>query len=127
MQKKAAIAAVAAVAAFAAMPIAHADNDWIAMAISDSTGHIRFTDGAASQSAAQKQVMDGCRKAISDCRLLASGQGGCIALALNSAKTRYYGGWGPTAEEAEAAAVAAAGGGILQTGHDHCLGDSTNQ
>jgi hypothetical protein len=125
--KKQSAAAIAVGMAFAAAPIAHADNDWIAMAISDSTGHIKFVDGAASQGAAEQKVMKLCRQAISDCRLLASGQGGCIALALNGAKTRYFGGWGPTPDAAEAAAVAVAGGGTLQAGHDHCVGDSTNQ
>ncbi|GAB4963693.1 hypothetical protein MAHJHV51_57350 [Mycobacterium avium subsp. hominissuis] len=36
---------------------------------------------AAPWLAAEKAAMDTCRKSISDCRLLASGQGGCMALA----------------------------------------------
>ena len=100
--KKRALAVIAAGVAFAAPPIANADNNWIAMAISDSTGHINIADGASSQGAAEKAVMETCRKSISDCRLLASGQGGCVALVLNAAKSRYFGGWGPTREEAEA-------------------------
>lgn len=122
MKKQAAIA-IAVGAALAATPIAHADNDWIAMAMSDSTGQIKITDGAASQGTAEQKAMEACRKAISDCRLLASGQGGCIALVLNAAKTKYFGGWGPTRDAAEAAALGIAGGGTVQTAHGHCLGD----
>ncbi|OBH21831.1 MULTISPECIES: DUF4189 domain-containing protein [unclassified Mycobacterium] len=125
--KKRALAAVAAGVAFAAPPLAHADNNWIAMAISDSTGRINIADGAANQGAAEKAVMDTCRKSISDCRLLASGDGGCLALAVNAAKSRYFGGWGPTREEAEAAALARAPGGTIQPGHDHCAGEGSSQ
>ncbi len=121
------VAAIAIGMAFAATPTAHADNNWMAMAMSDSTGQIKISDGATSQSAAEKAVMDTCRKSISDCRLLASGQGGCMALILNAAKTRYFGGWGPTREDAEAAALANAPGGTIQQGHGHCAGDGTSQ
>jgi hypothetical protein len=125
--KNRAWAAIAVGVAFAPAPVAHADNNWIAMAISDSTGHISITDGAANQGAAEKAVMDTCRKSISDCRLLASGQGGCMALVLNAAKSRYFGGWGPTREEAESAALARAPGGMIQEGHDHCAGEGSPQ
>ncbi|UXA04618.1 DUF4189 domain-containing protein [Mycobacterium sp. SMC-2] len=125
--KKRALAVVAAAVAFAAPPIAHADNNGIAMAISDSTGHIDIADGAASPAAAEKAVMETCRKTISDCRLLASGQGGCLALVVNASKTKYFGGWGPTREEAEAAALARAPGGTIQQGHDHCAGEGSGQ
>ncbi|MGZ4529916.1 MAG: DUF4189 domain-containing protein [Mycobacterium sp.] len=125
--KKRALAVIAACVAFAAPPIAHADNNWIAMAISDSTGRINIADGASSQGAAEKAVMDTCRKSISDCRLLASGQGGCVALVLNAAKSRYFGGWGPTREEAEASALGRAPGGAIQEGHDHCAGEGSSQ
>ncbi len=125
--KKRAWAAIAVVVAFAPAPVAHADNNWIAMAISDSTGHISIADGAANQGAAEKSAMDTCRKSISDCRLLASGQGGCMALVLNAAKSGYFGGWGPTREEAEAAALARAPGGMIQAGHDHCAGEGSPQ
>ena len=121
--KKYAALAIASGLAFATMPIAHADNDWIAMAISDSTGQLKVVDGAPSQGAAEQKAMEACRKAISDCRLLASGEGGCIALVLNAPKTKYFGGWGPTRDAAEAAALATAGGGTVQNGHGHCLGD----
>lgn len=129
MKKHAAVAIAIGGVAFAAAPVAQAANDWIAMAMSDSTGQIKIADGAASQGEAEKKAMESCRKNISDCRLLASGgPGGCVALVLNSAGTRYYGGWGPTPDAAEAAALAVAGGGTVQAGHDHCLGDpSPNQ
>jgi uncharacterized protein DUF4189 len=114
--------------AFAATPIAHADDNWIAMAISDSTGQIKFSvNGASSQAAAEQVVMKECRKRVSDCRVLASGAGGCIALALNAAHNQYFGGWGPTSDAAEAAALAAAGGGTVLKDHGHCLGDATDQ
>jgi hypothetical protein len=122
MKKQAAIA-IAIGMALATAPVAHADNDWIAMAMSDSTGQIKFVDGGTSQGAAEQKAMEACRKAISDCRLLASGQGGCIALVLNGAKTKYFGGWGPTRDAAEAAALGIAGGGTVQSGHGHCQGD----
>ena len=122
MRKHSALA-IAIGVAFATAPVAHADNDWIAMAMSDSTGQIKFVDGGKSQGAAEQKAMEACRKAISDCRLLASGEGGCIALVLNAPKNKYVGGWGPTRDAAEAAALAAAGGGTVQTGHGHCQGD----
>lgn len=125
--KRRALAVIAVGVAVAATPVARADNDWTAMAISDSTGHISITDGAAGQAAAEKAVMDTCRKSISDCRLLASGEGGCMALVLNAAKSRYFGGWGPTREEAEAAALARAPGGTIQQGHGHCAGEGAGQ
>lgn len=125
--KNRALAVIAVGVAFAATPLAHADNNWIAMAMSDSTGHISIADGAASQGAAEQAVMDTCRKSISDCRLLASGQGGCMALALNASKSRYFGGWGATREEAEAAALARAPGGTIQEGHGHCAGEGSAQ
>jgi Domain of unknown function (DUF4189) len=126
--KKLTAAAIAIGMAFAAAPIAHADGDWIAMAMSDSTGKISsIYQGQSTQSAAQQLVMQACRKTVSDCRLLASGQGGCMALALNAAHTKYFGGWGPTSDQAEAAAVAAAGGGTVLKDQGHCLGDLVNQ
>ena len=122
MMKQAA-AAIAVGMAVAAAPTAHADGTWIAMAISDSTGRIKFSSGNASEDAAQQSAMGACRKSISDCRLLASGQGGCIALAVNTVNSKYIGGWGPTREEAEAAASAAAHGGKPLADHTHCDGD----
>jgi hypothetical protein len=121
--KKYAALGIASILACATSPIAHADNDWIAMAISDSTGQLKVVDGAPTQGAAEQKAMEACRKAISDCRLLASGDGGCIALVLNAPKNKYVGGWGPTRDAAEAAALAAAGGGTVQPAHGHCLGD----
>ncbi len=109
--------------AFAGTPAAHADNDWIALAISDSTGQLKFASGGASQSAAQQAAMDACRMSISDCRLLASGEGGCVALVMNASSTKYFGAWGPSREEAQAAALARVSGGKVQPDHTHCQGD----
>lgn len=126
--RKLAATALAVAAAIAATPAAHADDNWIAMAISDSTGQIRFsTGGSATQAAAEQLVMQECRKRVSDCRVLASGQGGCLALVQNAAHTKYFGGWGPTREEAEAAALAAiAPGATVLKDHGHCLGDASS-
>ena len=126
MKKKAAAATIGIGMAFAAAPLAHADGGWIAEGISDSTGQIQVVYGGTSQAAAEKTVMTACRKNISDCRLLASGQGGCVALATNAANSKYYGGWGPSAGEAEGAALANAKGGTVVQGHTHCQGDPTN-
>jgi hypothetical protein len=68
----------------------------------------------------------GGRKNVSDCRLLASGQGGCVAMTMNASNTKYFGGWGPTREEAEAAALATARAGTVQKDHTHCQGDPGN-
>ncbi|OBH83782.1 DUF4189 domain-containing protein [Mycobacterium scrofulaceum] len=125
--KRLVLAAVAAGVALVAPPVAQAGGDGIAMAISDSTGHIDIADGASSVGAAEKAVMETCRKTISDCRLLASGQGGCVALVMNASKTKYFGGWGPTPEEAEAQALSRAPGGTIQAGHDHCVGGGSGQ
>lgn len=124
--KKPVAMAIAVGAAFAAPPIAHADDPWTAMAISDSTGQIKYTFGGKSQSDAEQTVMQACRKTVSDCRLLASGQGGCVAIAVTPANTKYFGGWGPTREDAEAAAQANSGGGTVQRDHTHCVGDASN-
>lgn len=121
--KKPAVAAIAIGMAFAATPLAHADDPWIAMAISDSTGRINFSVGGKSQADIEKTVMSACRNTISDCRLLASGQGGCVAIAMPPAHTRYFGGWGPTRPDAEAAAVANSGGGTVLPDHTHCAGE----
>ncbi|ORV94733.1 hypothetical protein AWC11_03240 [Mycobacterium interjectum] len=120
--KTPAAAAIAIGITFAATPLAQADDPWIAMAISDSTGQIQVS-GGTSQADAEKNVMSACRKTISDCRLLASGQGGCVAIAMPPAHTRYFGGWGPTRGDAEAAAVANSAGGTVLKDHTHCAGD----
>ena len=80
----------------------------------------------ADEAAAQQTVMDACRKTISDCRLLASGEGGCVATAIPPARTTYFGGWGPTRDDAEAAAVANSAGGTVLKDHTHCQGDPTS-
>ncbi len=121
MKKHAAVAITIGMA-FAATPSAHADDPWIAMAISDSTG--QYTYGGTSKSDAEQTVMSACPKTISDCRLLASGQGGCVAIAMNAANTKYYGGWGPTRDDAEAAALATAHGGTVQKDHTTLPGRS---
>jgi hypothetical protein len=123
--KKTAALAITLGMAFAATPTAHAAGDWIAMAISDSTGQIKFVSGGATGAAAEKSVMDACRKNVSDCRMLASGEGGCVALATNAAGNQYVGGWGPSRPEAEAAA-AAKGGGAVKADHTHCVGDPSS-
>jgi Domain of unknown function (DUF4189) len=125
--KRIAGAAIAFGAAFAVTPVAHADNDWISMAMSDSTGQIKFSGGgSATRGAAEQLVMEACRKRVSDCRVLASGEGGCLAIASNAAHSKYFGGWGPSRDDAEAAAAAAAGGGTVLKDHDHCLGDDAS-
>ena len=86
--KKLATLTIAISVAFAAAPVAHADGNWIAMVISDSTGRISIANtGSASQTAAEQSAMKACRATISDCRLLTSGAGGCMALALAPAHT----------------------------------------
>ncbi|WP_367185604.1 DUF4189 domain-containing protein [Mycobacterium sp.] len=125
--KMLAVAATAIGVAFAATPTAHADDNWIAMAISDSTGHISgIYAGQPSRSGAEKIVMDACRKRVSDCRVLASGPGGCVALAVNASHSKYFGGWGPTSDEAEAAALTLAPGGTIVKDQGHCLGDAAS-
>lgn len=124
--KKLAAVAIATLGAFAATPLAHADNNWIAMAISDSTGQIKIIDGAPTQAKAEQQATAACH--LTDCRILASGgPGGCIAMVVNPAHTHYYGRWGPTTDDAEAAALAAAGGGTVLKDHGHCAGDPLTQ
>src|ERR1700751_4516948 len=100
MKKQAAVA-IAIGIALAAAPRAYADGDWMAMAISDSTGQVKVVYSGKNQETAEKGVMQACRQYISDCRLLASGEGGCIAIAMPPAHTRYFGGWGPTRADAE--------------------------
>jgi Domain of unknown function (DUF4189) len=125
MKRQAAVA-IAIGMALAAAPRAHADNDWMAMVISDSTGRIKVVYSGANQGAAEQAAMDACRKTISDCRLLASGEGGCVAIAIPPARTRYFGGWGPTRDDAEAAAAANSLGGTVLKDKTHCQGDATS-
>lgn len=120
--KKPAAAAIATLVALATAPVAHADGGWMAMAISDSTGQIKIIDGAQTQSKAEQQATSACH--LTDCRILASGgPGGCIAMVVNPAHTHYFGRWGATTDDAEAAALAAAGGGTVLKDHGHCAGD----
>ena len=123
--KKLAAAALGIGVAIAAAPNAYADGDWIAMAISDSTGHISgMYVAGSSRSDAEKLVMSDCRKRVSDCRVLASGPGGCIALVMNASHSKYFGGWGATTDDAEATALARAPGGTILKDQGHCLGDA---
>jgi Domain of unknown function (DUF4189) len=125
MKRQAAVV-IAIGMALVAAPRAHADNDWMAMVISDSTGLVKVVYSGSSQTAAQQSAMDACRKTISDCRLLASGEGGCVAMAMPPAHTRYFGGWGPTRDAAEAAAAANAAGGTVVKDQTHCQGDAAS-
>jgi Domain of unknown function (DUF4189) len=126
MKRQAAVA-IAMGIALAAGPQAHADGgDWMAMAISDSTGQVKVVYTGTSQDSAEKLVMQACRQTISDCRLLASGEGGCVAIAMPPSHTRYFGGWGPTRADAEAAAVANSRNGTVLSDHTHCQGDGTS-
>lgn len=124
--RKQSVVVITIAMALVTAPLARADGDWIAEAISDSTGKIQVVYAGSSQQAAEKQVMETCRKTISDCRLLASGEGGCVAIALPPSRSRYFGGWGPTRGDAEAAAVANALNGTVLKDHTHCVGDATD-
>lgn len=90
---------------------ARADGGYIAIAGSDSTHSVETTTGGslASLDHVEDDAVDHCaaRRGATDCRILAAGVGGCVALSDDG--HRFVGAWGATRRAAGAAAVAKAG------------------
>jgi Domain of unknown function (DUF4189) len=111
---------------------AQAQGDYIVIAGSDSTHAFEAATGGslASLSQVEEFAVSHCadRHGATDCRVLAEGQGGCVALA--NAGQSLVGAWGATRNAARAAVVAKVGlagakvglaGAKVDTAH--CLGD----
>ena len=96
-----------AAATIAMAPAQAATPLYAAIAYSPSTGHSNTVWNAASQADANVSALASC--GVSDCKILAWSENGCVALASNAATTS--GGVGPTAAAAAADALATNGGG----------------
>jgi hypothetical protein len=104
---------------------ARADGDYIAIAGSDSTHSVETTAGGslASLDHVEDYAVSQCaaRRGATDCRILAEGQGGCVALSDNGHS--FVGAWGATRAAAGAAAVAKAGRAGATVDIVRCFGD----
>ncbi len=125
MFKLLASAVIPAVWAVGLAAPAQADGGYIAIAGSDSTHSVETTTGGtlASLDHVEEYAVSHCaaRRGATDCRILAEGQGGCVALSDDGHS--FVGAWGATRSAAGAAAVAKVGlaGAIVDTAR--CAGD----
>ncbi len=104
---------------------ARADGGYIAIAGSDSTHSVETTAGGslASLDHVEEYAVSHCagRHGASDCRILAEGQGGCVALSDDGHS--FVGAWGATRSAAGAAAVAKVGRAGATVDIVRCFGD----
>lgn len=125
MFKSIASAVIAAVCAFAPAAPARADGNYIVMAGSDATHTFETTAGGglASLDRVEAYAVNHCaaRRGANDCRILAEGEGGCVALSDDGPK--LLGAWGATREEAIAAVVAKVGRPGATADNAYCVGD----
>lgn len=125
MFKVLASAVTAAACALGLAAPARADGDYIVMAGSDSTHTFETTVGGGLASLAHVQAfaLSHCaaRRGATDCRVLAEGQGGCVALSDDG--PRLVGAWGATRDEAIAAVVAKVGQSGATADNAYCIGD----
>ena len=118
-------AVIAAVYAVAVAAPAHADGGYIVMAGSDSTHTFETTvgGGLASLDHVEAYAVNHCaaRRGATDCRILAEGEGGCVALSDDG--PTLLGAWGATREDAIAAVVAKVGRPGATADNAYCVGD----
>ncbi len=104
---------------------AQAGGGYIAVAASDTSHSVEITAGAslATLDSVEDYAVDHCaeRHGASDCRILAEGRGGCVALSDNG--RQFIGAWGATRRAAGAAAMAKVGlhGAVVDV--VRCVGD----
>ena len=121
-----AFAVIPAVCAVGLAAPAQADGGgYIVIAGSDSTHAVETTMGGslASLSDVEAYAVSHCaeRHGATDCRVLAEGQRGCVALSDNGQS--FVGGWGATRSAAGAAAVAKVGVAGANVDVARCVGD----
>jgi hypothetical protein len=123
--KAVAFPVIAAACAVALAGPAQADGSYIVMAGSDATHTFETTvgGGLASLSRVEASAVNRCaaRPGATDCRVLAEGQGGCVALSDDGPK--LLGAWGATREDAIAAVVAKVGMTGASADNAYCVGD----
>jgi len=113
---------VGATIAFGPTVPAHADDLWIAVAVSESSGESATQSGYTNVAAAQAARND-CNRIghVYDCQLLAFGQGGCVATATPGFPNTIRGAWAASRQEAIVAALAQVPQG--SRARADCLGD----
>ncbi len=120
-----AAAAVPVIGVLAPAAPARADGGYIAIAGSDSTRSVETTTGGslASLDHVEDYAVNHCaaRRGATDCRILAAGVGGCVALSDDG--HNLVGAWGATRSAAGAAAVAKAGRAGATVDIVECFGD----
>ncbi|WP_082147541.1 DUF4189 domain-containing protein [Mycobacterium nebraskense] len=125
MFKPVASAVIFAVCAVGLAAPAQAQGGYIVIAGSDSTHAVEVTVGGslASLSDVEAYAMSHCaeRHGATDCRVLAEGRGGCVALSDNGHS--FVGGWGATRSAAGAAAVAKVGSARANVDGARCVSD----
>jgi Domain of unknown function (DUF4189) len=123
--KPLAFAVIPAVCAVGLAAPVQAQVGYIVIAWSDSTHAVETTVGGslASLSDVEAYAVSHCaeRHGATDCRVLAEGRGGCVALSNNGQS--FVGGWGATRSAAGAAAVAKVGSAGANVDIARCVGD----
>lgn len=108
-----------------AAPAQAQGGGYIVIAGSDSTHAVEVTVGGntASLGDVEAYAMSHCaeRHGATDCRVLAEGRGGCVALSDNG--HGLVGGWGPTRNAAGAAAAARVESGQANVDGTRCVVD----
>ncbi|OSC25904.1 DUF4189 domain-containing protein [Mycobacterium vulneris] len=120
-----AAAAISGACAVGLAAPAQAGDGYIAIAGSDSSHSVEITAGGslASLDSVEDYAVNHCaeRHGASDCRILAVGVGGCVALSDDG--HRFVGAWGATRNAAGAAAVAKVGLAGAAVHVARCVGD----
>lgn len=120
-----AVAALPVIWVLAPAAPARADGGYIAIAGSDSTRSVETTTGGslASLDHVEDYAVNHCaaRHGATDCRILAEGVGGCVALSDDG--HTFVGAWATTRSAAAAAAVAKAGRAGATVDLVRCFGD----
>ena len=108
-----------------AAPAQAEGGDYIVIAASDSSHSVEITAGGslASLSSVEQHAVSHCAKrhGSTDCRILAEGEGGCVALSDDG--DSFVGAWGATRSAAGAAAVAKVGLEGATVDVARCVGD----
>lgn len=118
-------AVVLAVGAVGLAAPAQAQGGYIVIAGSDSAHAVEVTVGGSVMKLADVEAyaLSHCaeRHSATDCRVLAEGRGGCVALSDNG--HGLVGGWGPTRNAAGAAAAAKVVSGPAHVDGTRCVVD----
>lgn len=125
MVKLLASAVVSAACAVGLAAPANATGGYIVMAGSDSAHAFETTvgGGLAAQTRIEAFAINQCaqKHGATDCRILAEGEGGCVALSDDGPS--LLGAWGATREAAVAAVIAKVGQAGAAADKAYCVGD----